>query len=94
MEFLENNESKYRRAKERIEAIKGFYMNLMAYCLVIPFLAFLNYNTTSFPWVLFPMLGWGIGLMSHGMYAFGYSPIFNKKWEARKIEELMNDSNF
>jgi len=94
MKFLENNESKYRRAKERIEAIKSFYMNLLAYCIVIPFLAFLNFNTTNFPWVLFPALGWGMGLLGHGMSAFGYSPIFNKRWEERKIREMMNDSNF
>ncbi|TMM56865.1 2TM domain-containing protein [Maribacter algarum] len=94
MNYLENNEIRYRRAKERIEAIKGFYMNLFAYCIVIPFLAFLNYNTTTFPWVLFPMLGWGMGLLGQGLSAFGFNPLWNKNWEERKIQELMNDNNF
>lgn len=94
MNFLENNESKYKRAKERIGAIKSFYMNLLLYCMVIPCLAILNYNTTDFPWVLFPMLGWGFGLLAHGMSAFGFSPLWNKSWEHRKIQELMNDANF
>lgn len=94
MNYLENNEIKYKRAKERIQAIKCFYMHLLVYCLVIPFLFFLNYNTTDFPWAIFPMLGWGFGLMAHGLSAFNYSPIFNKKWEERKLNELMNDADF
>lgn len=94
MKFIENNEGKYRRAKERIEAIKGFYTNVLAYCIVIPFLAFLNYNTTAFPWAIFPAIGWGIGLFGQGLLAFGYSSLWNKNWEEQKIQELMNDSNF
>lgn len=94
MKYIENNESKYRRAKERIEAIKGFYMNIVAYCIVIPFLFFLNYNTTDFPWAIFPTLGWGFGLIVHGFEAHGRNPLYGKKWEERKMEQLMNDSNF
>lgn len=94
MNSSESNESKLKRAKERIEAIKNFYMHLLVYCILIPCLAILNYNTIDFPWVLFPMLGWGFGLLAHGMSAFEYSPLWNKNWEARKVQELMNDTNF
>jgi len=94
MDYSENNAAKYKRAKERIKEIKGFYMNVLAYCLVIPILGYLNYTTTSFPWVIFPMLGWGFGLLAHSLSAFNYSPIFNKKWEERKLNELMNDVDF
>ena len=34
-------EDKYIRAKKRVDNIKGFYANLLAYCLVIPFLFFI-----------------------------------------------------
>ena len=94
MNLLERNESKFKRAKVRIEVIKNFYMHLLVYCIVLPCLAILNYNTTDFPWVLIPMLGLGFGLLVHGMSAFGYSPLWNKNWEARKIEEFMNDTKF
>ena len=93
MNSSKSNKSRYKRAKERIEAIKGFYMNLFVYCIVIPCLAILNYNTTDFPWVLFPMFGWGLGLLAHGMSAYGYSPLWNKNWEERKIQEYMNENN-
>jgi hypothetical protein len=85
---------RYEKAKERVEAIKGFYGNLTAYCIVIPFLAFINYRTTSFVWVIFPAVGWGFGLLGHGLKAYGYNPLFGKNWEERKMKEYMEDDNF
>ncbi|MCM5663669.1 2TM domain-containing protein [Galbibacter mesophilus] len=82
-------DKRYKRAKERVDAIKGFYGNLTAYLIVIPCLAWLNYKTTDFPWVIFPTLGWGIGLLTHGMQAYGYNPLWGKDWEERKIKEYM-----
>ena len=89
-----SREDRYLRARERVEAIKGFYRNLMTYIIVIPFLIWLNYNTTSFPWVIFPILGWGFGLSMHGLEAFGTNPIWGKRWEEKKIRELMEKDDF
>ncbi len=83
-------DKRYQKAKERVEAIKGFYGNLTAYLIVIPFLVWLNLRTTDFPWVLFPMLFWGIGVTVHGLEAHGYNPLWGKRWEERKIRELMD----
>jgi len=63
--YLEDK--RYEKAKERVEAIKGFYGNLTAYCIVIPILIYINYTTTSFPWAIFPALGWGFGVLTHGL---------------------------
>ena len=87
-------DKRYEKAKEKVEAIKGFYGNLLAYCMVIPVLAILNYNTTSFPWVLFPVLGWGFGLTMHGIEAFGFNLLLGKRWEEKKMQEFMEDDNF
>ncbi len=84
----------YKKAKERVEKLKGFYGNLLSYCIVIPFLVVLNVNTTSFPWVIFPILGWGFGVAAHGMEAFGYNPLWGKGWEERRIKKYMEDDNF
>lgn len=84
------DDKRYVRAKEKVEKIKGFYSNLISYIVIIPFLAYINYRTTDFPWVIFPILGWGFGVVSHGMEAFGYSPFVGKNWEERKIREFMN----
>lgn len=88
------DEYKYKKALERVKCIKGFYSNLLCYLIVIPFLAFLNYNTSNFPWVIFPAIGWGIGLLAHGMNAYGYNPILGKDWEARKIKEFMDRNEY
>ncbi|WP_271782457.1 2TM domain-containing protein [Aquimarina algiphila] len=95
---IENIESakkiKYERAKEQVQKIKEFYWNLASYCIVIPFLVFINYKTTGFsiPWVIFPIAGWGIGVLFHYMEASGHHPIFGKDWEKKKIRKYMDES--
>ena len=98
MDFNQDH-NKYIRAKERVEELKKFYTSVMWYCIVIPFLAFINWYTNDFSymWFLWAAFGWGIGLVFHAFKAFGWSPIFNKDWEDRKIQEFMreeDDSDF
>jgi hypothetical protein len=85
-QFSEENNT-YLRAKKRVEELKGFYINLISYCIVIPTSAIINYNTFwGFQWFWFPMLGWGMGLSFHAFGVFGYG----KSWEERKIQEIIN----
>jgi hypothetical protein len=85
--YLYNEQEAYYRAKKRVEDIKGFYGNLLSYCLVIPALILVNYYTYwQFKWFWFPMLGWGMGLVFHAFGVFGYG----KSWEERKIQELLD----
>ncbi|MBR9756512.1 MAG: Pr2TM family membrane protein [Algicola sp.] len=80
----------YYRAKKHVEEIKGFYSNVISYCIVIPFLIFINYKTYwEFHWFWFPALGWGIGLVFHAFGVFGYG----KTWEERKIQEILKKEN-
>lgn len=88
------SDKRYQKAKERVDAIKSFYGNLTAYCIVIPFLVWLNFRSTSFPWAIFPALGWGFGLLMHGIEAYGYNPLWGKNWEEKKIKELMDNDEF
>ena len=87
-------DKRYIKAKEKVQAIKGFYTNVLSYIIVIPILAYINYRTTDFPWVIFPMLGWGFGVLAHGMEAYGYSPFTGRKWEERKMREFMEKEEF
>jgi two-component system, LytTR family, sensor kinase len=88
------DDKRYTKAKEHVERLKGFYGNLLAYCIVIPCLAILNYNTGNFPWILFPTIGWGFGVLVHGMEVFGYNPLWGKSWEERKMRQYMDDDKF
>lgn len=86
---IEINE-KEKRARKRIEDIKGFYQNLITYCLFIPFIIFINYKTYwDYKWFWFSVIIWGIGVVIHGFCVFVHKGTFGRDWEARKIEELM-----
>ncbi|MGH1518579.1 2TM domain-containing protein [Chryseobacterium sp. JK1] len=92
MEILSQNKETmaYRKASRRVKELKEFYGNLTSYCLVIPFLAVLNFMTSpGYLWFLWPMLGWGIGIGFHALNVFG----LGKSWEEKKIRELMDQEN-
>jgi hypothetical protein len=84
-------DKRYLRAKEKVEKIKGFYSNLTSYLIVLPILVYVNFRTSDFPWVIFPALGWGFGVVVHGLEAYGYNPFMGKNWEERKIREFMDN---
>lgn len=87
-------DKRYQKAREKLEAVKQFYGNLASYLVVIPFLIWLNTRTTDFPWAVFPAFGWGFGLLMHGLQVYGYNPLWGKRWEERKIRELMERDDF
>ncbi|PQJ73367.1 2TM domain-containing protein [Polaribacter butkevichii] len=89
---LEN--SKYVKAVERVEKLKEFYQNLVSYCIVIPFLIFINLRfSPGFHWFWFPIFGWGMGLAFHFLEVNNYNIFLGSNWEERKIKEMMNKEN-
>lgn len=77
----------YQRAAKRVEELKGFYSNLISYCLVIPFLAFINlYTSPEYLWFVWPMLGWGFGLSMHALKVYG----IGKNWEEKQIQKILD----
>lgn len=90
MENFNSEKMAYERAKKRAKEIRGFYYNLTMYCIIIPILIIINLVfTPEFQWFWFSMLGWGTGLLCHGMAAFGYNPFLGKNWEEKKIKEII-----
>ncbi len=84
--------SKYIRAVERVGKIKEFYQNIITYIVMMPFLVFINLRfSPQFHWFWFPMFGWGIGVIFHGLEAYNYSFFLGKNWEEKKIKEMMGD---
>ena len=91
-EDLEN--SNYVKALERVERLKEFYQNLASYCIVIPFLIFINLSfSPGFQWFWFPLFGWGLGLTFHFLEVNNYNIFLGKNWEDRKIKEMMKQNN-
>ena len=63
----------YRRAVARVEARLGFYRHATIYVAVNLMLAVLNLiRTPDHLWFQWPLFGWGIGLLAHGVSVFSY----------------------
>lgn len=57
------------------ESRRGFKIHAAVYAFVMTALIILNvlliaFTEADFPWVVFPLVGWGIGLMFHYRYGF------------------------
>ena len=75
---------------DQVRAIKGFYSHLMTYVLVIGLLFAINLLTdSSYIWAWWPAMGWGIGIINHGLNAFEVFNLFGAKWERRQIEKRL-----
>lgn len=80
----------YQKATKRVEELKGFYSNLISYCIVIPFLAGVNYVTSPKDiWFIWPLLGWGFGLSIHALQVYG----IGKNWEEKQIKKMIDKQN-
>lgn len=76
----------YEKAAKRVEELKGFYGNLISYCIFIPFLFFVNYTTSpKYWWAFWPMFAWGIGVVAHAIQVFG----IGRDWEEKQIRKYM-----
>lgn len=90
MEMNFEEQEAYRRAKKKVNEIRGFYWNLCSYVIVIPFLIFVNYTTSwEFKWFWFPIFGWGTGLTIHGLSVLTNIKFLGKDWEDKKIKEFL-----
>jgi hypothetical protein len=86
----ESEEKRYKAARRKARAIRGFYINLTLYCIIIPALAVINLiYTPDYIWFVFSATCWGIGLFFHWMEAYDRNPFYGRAWEERKIREIM-----
>lgn len=64
----ESSDLMFEQWNRKVESSKrGFIYHLIPYLIVNTVLIYLNIYSTSFPWAMFPLLGWGVGLTSHFM---------------------------
>jgi len=60
-----------RLAHKRARAKLGWYIHAMVYIVVNLFIFAISRNGFgSRPWSVFPLLGWGLGLVLHGISVF------------------------
>ncbi|UYG01696.1 2TM domain-containing protein [Halomonas sp. GD1P12] len=75
---------------EKVKAIKDFYAHLISYTLIISLLFIINFMTGSgYMWAWWPAMGWGIGIISHGLTAFEVLNFFGPEWERKQVEKRL-----
>ncbi len=85
-----HQKDKYKRARKRVKAKKGFYGHLSSYVSTGIFFFAMNMLTDPGDiWWYIPMLAWGIGLGIHYMTVFGLpgTDILSKEWEDREMDK-------
>ncbi len=85
---MENQEA-YEKARKRVESKVEFYTHLAAYVVVNAVLLIINLSTSpGYLWFKWPLMGWGIGLIFHGLEVFIFSE--GSQLRERMIEKEMN----
>lgn len=96
METFDENDIRYQQAKRQVDRLRGFYGHLFSYVAVNILIAYFNYTDLKpgesyFQFKnFFTAIFWGIGLLAHALFVFLPNIGFAKKWEERKIRELMD----
>ena len=73
-----------------VRKLKGFYLHLAQYVVVIAALCAINLLTTPHRlWFYWPALGWGIGILAHAAASFGWLPFLGVDWEKRQVEKRL-----
>ena len=87
---MNTKETKYLKARERVEALRGFYIHLTVYVIVNLGLFIINMMTSPETlWFIWPLMGWGIAIALHALRVFVERP--GSSWEEKKIAELMQE---
>ena len=75
-------------ALAQVRKLRGFYIHLAQYAIVVTLLAIVNLVTyPRYFWVLWVALGWGIGVLFHGLRVFDKVPFLSGEWERRQVEK-------
>lgn len=81
--------TRYEQARRRVEAIRSFNIHATVYVTVNLLLLTIDLLTPGGLWFYWPLIGWGIWLVSHGVSVFGATRFWGAEWEERKVNQLL-----
>ena len=77
-------------AFNQVRKLKGFYIHLAQYVLVVALLAVINALTTpNHWWVQWVIMGWGVGVFFHWLQISERFSLFGSKWEKHQVEKRL-----
>lgn len=72
----------------KVRKLRGFYFHVLIFAVFVPLIGAINYfGGSSYPWFIWPAMGWGIALMFHGLLVHDSIPFLGAEWEKRQIEK-------
>lgn len=81
---------RYYEAQKRVKEIREFYEHLTVYVLCNPIVIVVNLMTSpEYLWFIWCVMGWGVAIVLHASKVFNFPPFFNRKWEEKKIREIL-----
>jgi transcriptional regulator with XRE-family HTH domain len=92
---MDNAVSESQSAEEilafnQVRKLKGFYIHLAQYVLVVALLTVINALTTPNRWwVQWVVMGWGIGVFFHWLQISERFGLFGSKWEKEQVEKRL-----
>jgi hypothetical protein len=85
------HDARRAQAVRRVAAMKGFYIHLFVFAVVLLGLLLVDAADGGRWWVHWVFLGWGIGILAHALAVFGPASRAVAEWERRKLEQLMKE---
>lgn len=86
----EKEDKIYRKATAKVKQMKDFYDHFFTFCIVLPMIILADiYYTPDILWSIPAIIIWGIALVIQWLYVKDRIPFFNRKWEGKKIREIM-----
>jgi len=70
-----------------VKGIKEFYSHIFMF--VVFAIALLVFKGPAEPLVTWGLLGWGVGVIIHGLVAYEIVNFFGPKWEKQQIEKRL-----
>ena len=95
-----SEEQIYEQAKKRVEVKKGFFIHLTVYVCVNALLIIIWVLTGAplvtparIPWFIFPLGGWGIGLLFNflGVFVFSREGSLEKRAIEKEAEKIKRE---
>jgi len=88
------DEKAYKRAERKVKARLGFYSHSATYVLVNLFLFIINLVTSPETlWFIWPLLGWGIGLVAHFLSVFVFGGLNVEKMIEKEMAKESSGEN-
>ena len=76
-----SNQKSQQTALKKVKAKVEFRIHLINYFVINTILAVINLTLTpEYLWFIWPLLGWGIGIILHALNVFYFENIRNKNY--------------